>query len=132
MRITRNGTEKSTIGSAATFTGHVRRDGFFAAPAPAHLVGGTVTFDPGARTAWHTHPLGQLLIYTTGVGRVQVWGEPVQEVSPGDLVWFEPGEKHWHGASPDVGATHIALVEAVNGETTDWQEHVTDGQYRGD
>lgn len=132
MEITRNGTQKSSIGPEVNFTGHARRDPLFTTPAPARMFGGAVTFDAGARTVWHTHPLGQILIYTAGLGRVQSWGGPVEEVGPGDIVWFAPGEKHWHGASPDMGATHIALVEAENGETTDWQEPVTDAQYRGD
>lgn len=132
MDITRNGSQNSSIGPEANFTGHARRDPLFKTPAPSRMVGGAVTFDAGARTVWHTHPLGQILIYTSGLGRVQAWGGPVEEVGPGDIVWFGPGEKHWHGAAPGMGATHIALVEAENGETTDWQEPVTDAQYRGD
>lgn len=132
MDIIRNGTRKSSTGPEANFTGHARRDPLITAPAPSRMVGGAVTFDAGARTVWHTHPLGQILIYTAGLGRVGRWGGPVEDVGPGDVVWFDAGEKHWHGASPDVGASHIALVEAENGETTDWLEPVTDAQYRGE
>jgi quercetin dioxygenase-like cupin family protein len=131
MKITRNGTQPSSPGPAANFTGHVRRDTLFANPAPSRMVGGAVTFDPGARTVWHTHPLGQILIFTAGLGRVQSWGHPVEEVGPGDIVWFAPGEKHWHGAAVLAGASHIALVEAEAGETTDWMEPVTDEQISG-
>jgi len=91
--------------------------------------GAHVTFEPGARTAWHTHPLGQTLLVTSGLGRVQRAGGPVEEVRPGDVVWFEPGEKHWHGASPDTAMTHIAVQEVRDGRTVDWLEHVTDAQY---
>lgn len=132
MKITRNGSQPSSVGPAANFTGHARRDPLFTNPAPSRMVGGAVTFDAGARTVWHTHPVGQILIYTAGLGRVGSWGEPVQDVGPGDIVWFAPGERHWHGASPTAGATHIALVESENGETTDWQEPVTDAQYAGE
>lgn len=132
MKITRNGTQDSSTGPATYFTGHARRDPLFTNPAPSRMVGGAVTFDAAARTVWHTHPVGQILIYTAGVGRVQTEGGPVETVYPGDIVWFEPGEKHWHGASPNVGATHIALVESQEGHTTDWMEPVTDAQYAGD
>jgi quercetin dioxygenase-like cupin family protein len=132
MKITRNGDQASGIGPAANFTGHARRDSLFTNPAPSRMVGGSVTFDAGARTVWHTHPVGQILIYTAGVGTVGKWGGPVETVYPGDVVWFEPGEKHWHGAAPTVGATHIALVESEDGETTDWMEPVTDAQYTRD
>ena len=131
MEITRNGSQHSSPGPAANFTGHARRDPLFKAPAPSRMVGGSVTFDAGARTVWHTHPLGQILIITAGVGCVQTWAGPVEEVKPGDIIWFAPGEKHWHGASPKVGMAHIALVEAENGETTDWLEPVSDSQYLG-
>jgi quercetin dioxygenase-like cupin family protein len=129
MNITRNGSQASSTGPAANFTGHARRDPLFKAPAPSRMVGGAVTFDASARTVWHTHPLGQILIITAGVGCVQTWGGPVERVLPGDIIWFDAGEKHWHGASPTVGMTHIALVEASDGETTDWMEPVTDSQY---
>lgn len=129
MKITRNGTQASSTGPKANFTGHARRDPLFTNPAPSKMVGGAVTFDAGARTVWHTHPVGQILIYTAGVGRVGKWGEPAQTVYPGDVVWFEPGEKHWHGADETVGASHIALVESENGATTDWMEPVTNDQY---
>jgi quercetin dioxygenase-like cupin family protein len=94
-------------------------------------VGNTVTFEPGARTAWHTHPLGQVLIVTSGLGRVQREGEPIEEVRPGDVVWFEPGEKHWHGASLATAMTHVAIQEALDGKAVEWMEHVSDEQYRG-
>lgn len=131
MEINRNGSQPSGIGPEANFTGHARRDALFSNPAPSKMVGGSVTFDVGARTVWHTHPVGQILIYTSGVGCVQIWGGPIEMVYPGDVIWFEPGEKHWHGASPTVGASHIALVESENGATTDWMEPVTDVQYSG-
>jgi len=131
MKITRNGSQASSIGPKANFTGHARRDPLFTNPAPSKMVGGAVTFDAAARTVWHTHPIGQILIITAGVGCVQKWGEPVETVYPGDIVWFESNEKHWHGASPTVGMTHIALVESESGKTTDWMEPVTDAQYSG-
>ena len=131
MKITRIGSQPSSIGPASNFTGHARRDPLFTAPAPSRLAGGSVTFDAGARTVWHTHPVGQILIITAGVGWVQKWGKPVEEVFPGDVVWFDPGEKHWHGASPTVGMSHIAIVEAEDGKTADWMEPVTDEQYLG-
>ena len=112
------------------FTGTVLRiDPLFQAPDPARVAGASVTFEPGARTAWHTHPLGQTLIVTSGVGRVQHWGSPIEEIRPGDVVWFPPGEKHWHGASPTKAMTHIAIQEAQNGKVVDWMEHVSDEQY---
>ena len=97
--------------------------------APARAAGNAVTFEPGARTAWHTHPLGQTLIVTAGAGRVQRWGGPIEEIRPGDVVWFEPGEKHWHGAAPTTAMTHIAIQEALDGKAVDWMEHVSDEQY---
>ena len=130
MNITRSGSQPSARGPAEWFTGTVRIDAPFKAAAPARLGGATVTFEPGARTAWHTHPLGQLLIVTAGAGRVQREGGPVEQIRPGDLVWFEPGEKHWHGAAPDAAMTHIAIAEALDGRTVEWLEKVTDEQYR--
>ena len=129
MDIKRNGSQPSTKGPADWFTGTVRIDPLFQASDPARAAGACVTFEPGARTAWHTHPLGQTLIVTYGVGRVQRWGSPVEEIRPGDVVWFPPGEKHWHGASPINAMTHIAIQEAQNGKVVDWMEHVSDEQY---
>ena len=129
MDIKRNGSQPSTKGPADWFTGTVRIDPLFQASDPARAAGACVTFEPGARTAWHTHPLGQTLIVTCGVGRVQRWGSPVEEIRPGDVVWFPPGEKHWHGASPINAMTHIAIQEAQNGKVVDWMEHVSDEQY---
>ena len=131
MDIKRGGSQPSTRGPAAWFTGTVRIDPLFDAPVPAHTGGASVTFEPGARTAWHTHPLGQTLIVTSGVGRVQVWGGPVEEIRPGDVVWFAPGEKHWHGASPTTAMTHIAIQEKLDGKAVDWLEHVSDAVYEG-
>jgi quercetin dioxygenase-like cupin family protein len=131
MDIKRNGSQSSGKGPADWFAGTVRIDPLFAAPAPARVSGASVTFEPGARTAWHTHPLGQTLIVTSGFGRAQREGGPVEEIRPGDVVWFSPGEKHWHGASPTTAMTHIAIAEAQNGKVVDWMEHVTDAQYRG-
>lgn len=130
MNITRVGTQASTKGSPDWFTGTVRVDPLFQAPDPALVVGASVTFEPGARTAWHTHPLGQTLIVTAGLGWVQREGGSIEEVRPGDVVWFEPAEKHWHGASPATAMTHIAIQEKLNGKVVDWMEHVTDEQYR--
>jgi quercetin dioxygenase-like cupin family protein len=127
--IKRNGSEPSARGPADYFTGSVRIDAPFKACAPARLNGATVTFEPGARTAWHTHPLGQTLIVTAGLGRVQRKGGPVESIRPGDIVWFEPGEKHWHGASPATAMTHIAIAEALDGAVVDWMEQVTDEEY---
>jgi quercetin dioxygenase-like cupin family protein len=132
MEITRSGTQSSGKGPAEYFTGAVRVDPLFKSPAPARVVGANVTFEPGARTAWHTHPLGQTLIVTAGLGWVQRWGGPVEEVRPGDVVWFPPGEKHWHGATPGIAMTHIAIQEALNGSTVDWMEQVTEQQYAAD
>ena len=126
MDITRVGTRPSEKGPADWFTGNVRIDPLFQAPDPARARGASVTFEPGARTAWHTHPLGQTLVVTAGCGRVQHWGEPVEEIRPGDVVWFPPGEKHWHGATATTAMTHIAIQEALDGKTVDWMEHVSD------
>lgn len=128
--VTRSGSRPSTAGSPDNFTGSVRVDDRFSGTAPARIGGATVTFEPGARTAWHSHPLGQTLIVMAGVGRVQHWGGRVQEIRPGDTVWIPPGVKHWHGASPTVGMSHIAFSEALDGKTVEWMEHVTDEQYR--
>ena len=128
MDIKRNGSQPSAKGPADWFTGTVRIDPLFQAADPARAAGACVTFEPGARTAWHTHPLGQTLI-TSGVGRVRHWGSPIEEIRPGDVVWFPPGEKHWHGASPTKAMTHIAVQEAQNGKVVDWMEHVSDEQY---
>lgn len=129
MEIKRIGSQPSVKGPAEWFTGSVRIDPLFQAPEPARVQGASVTFQPGARTAWHTHPLGQTLVVTAGCGRVQREGEPIQEIHPGDVVWFAPGEKHWHGASPNTAMTHIAIQEKLNGSTVTWLEHVTDEQY---
>ncbi len=131
MEIKRAGLQPSNKGSADYFTGAVRLDMLFEAPAPARVVGASVTFEPGARTAWHTHPLGQTLVVTSGFGRAQRWGGPIEELRPGDVVWIAPGEKHWHGASPATGMTHIAIQEKLDGKTVDWMEHVSDEQYAG-
>ena len=131
MDIKRNGSRPSGKGPAEYFTGTVRIDPLFEAADPARGRGASVTFEPGARTAWHTHPLGQTLIVTSGIGRVQIWGGPVEEIRPGDVVWFEPNEKHWHGASPAVAMTHTAIQEALNGKVVDWMEKVSDDQYNG-
>lgn len=129
MDIKRNGSQPSGKGPADWFTGTVRIDPLFAAPAPARVSGSSVTFEPGARTAWHTHPLGQTLIVTAGLGRVQREGGPIEDIRPGDVVWFSPGERHWHGASPTTAMTHIAIAEAQNGKVVDWMEKVGDAQY---
>jgi quercetin dioxygenase-like cupin family protein len=128
--IKRNGSRPSQKGSNDWFTGNVRVDPLFQAPDPARVGAGQVTFEPGARTAWHTHPLGQTLIVTAGLGWVQREGGPVKEVRPGDVVWFPPGLKHWHGASPTTAMTHIAIQESVGGRNVDWMEKVSDEQYR--
>jgi len=130
MEIKRSGSQASSKGPADWFTGAVRIDPLFQANAPARAAGASVTFEPGARTAWHTHPLGQTLIITAGCGWVQREGGPVEEVRPGDVVWFPPGEKHWHGATPTTAMTHVAIQEALDGKVVDWLEHVSDGQYR--
>ena len=129
MEIKRAGSQPSNKGPADWFTGTVRIDPLFTAPAPARAAGARVTFEPGARTAWHTHPLGQTLIVTDGMGLVQRQGSPVEEIRPGDVVWFPPNEKHWHGASPTTAMTHIAIQESLDGRAVDWMEKVTDEQY---
>ena len=130
MEIKRAGSQASTRGSSDCFTGTVRVDSLFQAPAPARVSGAAVTFELGARTAWHTHPLGQTLVVTAGFGRVQRWDGPVEEIRPGDVVWFPPGEKHWHGASPTTALTHIAVQEQLDGKNAEWMEQVSDDQYR--
>lgn len=129
MEITRNGSLASDKGPDEWFTGSVRVDYLFPAHEPARAAGASVTFEPGARTAWHTHPLGQTLIVTSGLGWVQREGGPVEEIRPGDVVWFEPGEKHWHGATADNGMTHIAIQEAKDGDVVTWMEKVSDEEY---
>jgi quercetin dioxygenase-like cupin family protein len=129
MEIKRNGSQPSSKGASEYFTGTVRIDPLFDAPAPARVFGAYVTFEPGARTAWHAHALGQTLVVTAGCGRVQRWGEPVEEIHPGDVVWFAPGEKHWHGAAPTTAMTHIAIVEKADSGTAGWMEKVSDEQY---
>ena len=130
MEIKRAGSQPSGKGPADWFTGTVRIDALFDATAPARAAAGAVTFEPGARTAWHTHPLGQTLIVLMGVGRVQRWDGPIEEIRPGDVIWFAPGEKHWHGASPATAMTHIAIQEKLDGKAVEWMEKVTDEQYR--
>jgi quercetin dioxygenase-like cupin family protein len=130
MEIRRAGSRPSGKGPAAYFTGAVRVDPLFEAPDPGRVRGASVTFEPGARTAWHTHPLGQTLIVTSGLGWARRWDGPVEEIRPGDVVWFPPGEKHWHGATATTGMTHIALQEALDGKVVDWMEQVSDEQYR--
>ena len=129
MEIKRAGSQPSNKGPADWFTGTVRIDPLFPVTAPARAAANSVTFEPGARTAWHTHPLGQTLIVTAGCGRAQRAGGPIEEIRPGDIVWFPPGEKHWHGATPEHGMEHIAMQEAKNGEHVTWLEPVTDAQY---
>jgi len=130
MEIKRAGSQPSGKGPAEWFTGTVRIDPLFKAPDPARVSGASVTFEPGARTAWHTHPLGQTLIVTAGSGLAQREGGPIEQIQPGDVVWFAPGEKHWHGATPTIAMTHIAIAEALDGKVVDWMEHVSDAQYR--
>ena len=130
MNIQRIGSQPSGKGPADWFTGTVRVDPLFTAPDPARVAGTHVTFEPGARTAWHTHPLGQTLIVTSGSGRVQRWGGPIEEIHPGDVVWFAPNEKHWHGAAPTTAMAHIAIQERLDGKVVGWLEHVTDEQYQ--
>ncbi len=132
MDIRRSGSQPSGIGPAEWFTGTVRIDPLFQAPDPAHVSGASVTFEPGARTAWHTHPLGQTLIVTAGAGRAQRWGGPIEEIRPGDVIWIPPGEKHWHGAAATTAMTHIAIQEHLNGKVVDWMERVSDEQYRSE
>ncbi|MCX8567565.1 MULTISPECIES: cupin domain-containing protein [Hyphomicrobiales] len=130
MEILRAGSRASGKGPTDWFTGTVRIDPLFNPHMPERVQGASVTFEPGARTAWHTHPLGQTLVVTSGLGRVQRLGGPVEEIRPGDVVWFAPEEKHWHGASPNTAMTHIAIQEVQNGKVVDWMEQVTDAQYR--
>ncbi|MEK1855711.1 MAG: cupin domain-containing protein [Phyllobacterium sp.] len=129
VSVTPAGTHASTAGPPENFTGAVRVDSRFQTTAPARVGGGTVTFEPGARTAWHVHPLGQTLIVTAGVGLVQHWEGEAQEIKPGDVVWIPPGVKHWHGATATTGMSHIAIAESLDGKSTDWLEHVSDAQY---
>ena len=129
MEIKRSGAQPSGRGPEDYFTGSVRVDPLFDAPAPARVLEASVTFEPGARTAWHTHPLGQTLVVTAGCGRAQLWGGPVEEIRPGDVIWFPPGQKHWHGAAPTTAMTHIAIVEQLDGKSADWMEKVSDEQY---
>ena len=130
MDIKRSGSQPSSKGPAESFTGAVRIDPLFQAPDPARTVGASVTFEPGARTAWHSHPLGQTLIVTAGCGRVQRWGGPIEDIRPGDVIWFSPGEKHWHGATATTAMTHIAIQEQLDGKTVNWMEKVSDEQYQ--
>ena len=129
MDIKRNGSQPSSKGPAEWFTGTVRIDPLFEAKDPARAGGASVTFEPGARTAWHSHPLGQTLIVTAGCGWVRRWGGPVEEIRPGDVIWFPPAEKHWHGAAANTAMTHIAIVEQLDGKSADWMEPVSDEQY---
>ncbi|MEG5058642.1 cupin domain-containing protein [Microcoleus sp. A2-C5] len=131
MNIQRSGSQPSAKGPADYFTGTVRIDPLFEAHDPARTSGASVTFEPGARTAWHTHPLGQTLIVTAGCGFVQLWGEPIQDIRPGDVVQILPGEKHWHGATATTAMTHIAIQEWLDGKPVDWMEQVSDEQYQG-
>jgi len=131
MQIKRCGSQQSSKGSALHFTGEVRIDPLFDPPEPARVVSISVTFEPGARTAWHTHPLGQTLIVTAGCGWTQCWGEPREEIRPGDVIWCPPGKKHWHGATTATAMTHIAIVEKLDGRAVDWMEQVSDTQYTG-
>jgi quercetin dioxygenase-like cupin family protein len=130
MEIKRSGSHPSGNGPAEYFTGAVRLERLIEAPEPARVRGSHVTFQPSARTAWHTHPLGQTLIVISGLGRAQRWGGPIEEIRSGDVVWFAPGEKHWHGASPTTTMTHIAIQEALNGKHVDWMDKVSDEQYQ--
>jgi quercetin dioxygenase-like cupin family protein len=126
VEIKRSGSQASGKGPAEWFTGTVRMDPLNNAPAPARVIAASVTFEPGARTAWHTHPLGQTLIVTAGCGRAQRWGGSIEEIRPGDVVWIPPGEKHWHGAAPTTAMTHIAIQEQLDGKAVEWMEHVSD------
>lgn len=129
MEIHRNGSQASTQGPAEYFTGSVRLDPLFQPAEPARAFGASVTFEPGARTVWHTHPLGQTLVVTAGCGRVQRWGSAIEEIRPGDVVKISPGEKHWHGAAPTTAMTHIAILEVLDGRSVEWMEAVTEEQY---
>ena len=130
VEIKRIGSQPSGKGPEEYFTGTVRIDPLFTAPDPARAVGASVTFEPGARTAWHTHPLGQTLLVTAGSGLAQRWGGPIEQIRPGDVVWFPPGEKHWHGATATTAMTHFAVQEQLDGKAVDWMEKVTDDQYQ--
>lgn len=130
MHIQRSGSQPSSKGPAEHFSGEARVDALFEPPGPARVLGASVTFEPGARTAWHTHPLGQTLIVTSGVGWHQCWGEPKEEIRPGDVISCPPGKKHWHGATLTTAMTHIAIVEKLDGKSADWMEKVSDEQYR--
>jgi quercetin dioxygenase-like cupin family protein len=130
MEIRRSGSQAAGRGPSDYFTGQVRIEPLFEAPAPSKMFCASVTFEPGARTAWHVHPLGQTLIVTAGCGWAQRWGGPVEEIRPGDVVWFPPGEKHWHGATATTAMTHIAIVERIDGKSADWLEQVTDEQFQ--
>lgn len=130
MQILKNGAKAAIDGPAAWFTGKVRIDFLFDPDAPARVSSGLVNFEPGARTNWHSHPLGQMLVVTAGCGRVQREGGPIETIRPGDVVWFEPGEKHWHGAGPDTAMSHIAIQEKSEGSNVEWMEPVNDAQYR--
>jgi quercetin dioxygenase-like cupin family protein len=132
MEIRRAGSQSSSKGPNDWFTGAVRIDPVFDAPGPARVACASVTFEPGARTAWHTHPLGQTLIVTAGSGLAQRWGGAIEQIRPGDVVWFPPGEKHWHGASPETAITHIAIQERQDGRAVEWMEKVSDQQYEAD
>src|SRR2546427_4944082 len=132
MDIKRSGSQPSGIGPAEWFTGTVRVDPLFQAPDPARVSGASVTFEPGARTAWHTHPLGQTLIVTAGRGLARRWGGPIEVIRPGDVIWIPPGEKHWHGATATTAVTHLAIQEHLNGKAVDWMEQVSDEQYQAD
>ena len=130
MNVKRSGSQPSHKGQAEYFTGTVRIDPLFEAHDPARAGGASVTFEPGARTAWHSHPLGQTLIVTAGCGLVQRWGSPIAEIHPGDVVWIAPDEQHWHGAAPTTAMTHIAIQEYLDGRAADWMEQVSDEQYQ--
>ncbi len=130
MDIKKSGSHPSGKGQTGYFSGTVRIDPLFQAHDPARAVGASVTFEPGARTAWHAHPLGQTLIVTAGFGLARRWGGPIEEIRPGDVIWFPPGEKHWHGATATTAMTHIAIQEQFDGKTADWMEKVSDEQYR--
>ena len=130
LQIARAGSQASYKGPAESFSGAVRVDPLFPKPqGPTHATGSYVTFEPGARTAWHTHPAGQTLVVTAGVGRVQRWGDAVQEIRPGDVVWIPPGQRHWHGATPNTAMTHMAITELADGKAVDWLEKVSEAQY---
>jgi quercetin dioxygenase-like cupin family protein len=131
MDITRIGTQPSSQGLPEFFSGTVRLDPLFQANDPARAFGANITFEPGARTAWHTHPLGQILIVTAGCGLAQCWGGPIEEIRPGDVIWFPPGEKHWHGATATTAMTHIGIQEQLDGKAVNWLEKVSDEEYQG-